>query len=261
MDAVKTVERRIEDGFVFDEHGRWIYMSELRAHEKRVIDELGKGNVLFDGRWVPIGEARRLARPSIPFKQASMLRPPAPPRPRAAADIAADAPTFEAQDNMLETICIDAAVIRQLIPGAGGADANPGNANKNNADTDSDAIVDFQAMDELHETAVFTMERVDTAASANLPATSKNIANVNTGGSVSNDTSANGKDLSAEVDGVLLFGLSKSAAAEQSKYAMEYIEEFQFSRKRRNLFNGLAIASVSLAVAAAIALIIFQNLD
>ena len=254
MDAVKTVERRIEDGFVFDEHGRWIYMSELRAHEKRVIDELGKGNVLFDSRWVPIGEARRLARPSIPFKQASMQRPPAPPRPRAAADIAADAPTFEAQDNMLETICIDAAVIRQMIPGAGGADANPGNVNRNNADTDSDAIVDFQAMDELHETAVFTMERVDTAASANPPASSKNIAGVN------KDVRVN-KDLSAEVDGVLLFGLSKSAAAEQSKYAMEYIEEFQFSRKRRNLFNGLAIASVSLAVAAAIALIIFQNLD
>jgi len=279
MDALKAIERRVEDGFVFDEHGRWIYMSELRVYEKRVIDELGKGNVLFGGLWVPIGEAKRRAK-SMPVRSIPQ-KLPVPERSRPQTSAPADTLSFEAQDNLLETICMDAAEITQAAPGGGvntkNINVNTGKVNTNNASNDVEAAVDFQGKEELHETAVFTMERSDTPApvSANPPksSTSKNTAsvanannadaNVNTDIRVDSGINAktNKKNVSAEVDGVLLFGLSKGAAAEQSKYAMEYIEEFRFARKRKSLFNALAVASVSLAAAAAVAFIVIQNLD
>lgn len=97
MDALKTITRRIEDGFVLNEQGRWIYMAEQRIYERRVIDELANGNVLVDGEWVSIGEARRRSRavePKIPAKKpAAQPAAKAPPaRTAAPAPIAPPAP-------------------------------------------------------------------------------------------------------------------------------------------------------------------------
>jgi hypothetical protein len=111
-DAVKAIIQKIEDGFVFSEQGRWIYMAEQRIYERRVIDQVVNGNVLVDGKWVSIGEARRRGKAAKAAFVAPAKKPPAPVAP-AAAPVAAPhadaAATFEAMGDMLETVCIDMA--------------------------------------------------------------------------------------------------------------------------------------------------------
>lgn len=112
MDALKNTIQRIEDGFVLNEHGRWLYMAEQRIYEKRVIEQIVNGNVLVDGKWVAIGEARRLAlRGKAAARKRPAQTPPAPVTPLAAAPHHADADSFEAVGDMLETICMDMSAV------------------------------------------------------------------------------------------------------------------------------------------------------
>jgi hypothetical protein len=222
MEALRSIEQRIEEGFVLSDQGRWMHMAELRIYEKRVIEQLSKGNVLVDGKWIHMEEAKRHARAA-----------------RAAQMVA-----FEATQNMLETVCITMPSAKPSEP-----DVTVAETRINNVKPDI-AIADFSGGDDMRETAFLTIER----AKSQPPAAPENPPKVDDAGST-----ANKRDLSAEVNGVLLLGLSRSAAAEQSKYAMEYIEEFNYTKKRRGLANFFAGAAVFLAIAAAVAVIVLQN--
>jgi len=197
MDALKKTIQRIEDGFVVNEHGRWLYMAEQRIYEKRVIEQIVNGNVLVDGKWVAIGEARRLAlRGKTAQTKQPAQTPPAPPAPatplapqRAEAD-------FEAAGDMLETICMDMSPV----------------------------------MKQHEETA--------TAVADN-----------------------GGEEAPGHIDSVLISGLSGSSAAEQSRYAIAFIDELNLSRKRGGLFGKLAKISIALAAIAAAALIAIRYVN
>lgn len=124
-DARAAVEALVEDGSVLNSEGRWVHMFEQLTSEQQLIDELVNGNVKVDGAWISIAAARRLERPT-PKK----IAPPAP----AAAPLAAQTPapppqrsdaqevvtmSFEMVDNMLETIAMDASVVKQIAAMAG----------------------------------------------------------------------------------------------------------------------------------------------
>jgi len=196
MDTQKTINaitQRIEDGFVVNEHGRWLYMAEQRIYEKRVIERIINGNVLVDGKWVAIGEARRLAlRAKAPaLKQPTPTQTPPPPvtplTPRPA-----EADSFETAGDMMETICID------MTPAIEETAAPPG------------------------------VEKRSTPA---------------------------------HIDSVQISGLSQSSPADQSRYAIAYIDELNHARKRGSAFGFWAKLSIALAVLAAVLLSIMRYMD
>jgi len=65
----------------------------------------------------------------------------------------------------------------------------------------------------------------------------------------------------AHVDSVLIYGLSANSAADQSRYAMAYIDELNTSRKRSGMLGKLAKLSIALAAIAAAVLVIVQYVD
>jgi hypothetical protein len=68
-------------------------------------------------------------------------------------------------------------------------------------------------------------------------------------------------DRPTHVDSVLISGLSNSSAADNSRYAMAYIDELNFSRKRSGVLGKLAKLSIALAAVAAAVLVIMQYAD
>jgi len=198
MDTLTAITRRIEDGFVLNEHGRWLYMAEQRIYEKRVIEQIVNGNVLVDGKWVAIGEARRLAQrnKAAARRQAAQV-PPMPVTPLVPSTSSiTETSSFEAVGDMLETICMDMSSVMKP------------------------------------------------QATATEP-----------------DDGAEDDGKPTHIDSVLIYGLSTNAAADQSRYAMAYIDELNVSRKRSGMFGKLAKLSIALAVAAAAVLVIMQYVD
>jgi len=191
MDALKNITQRIEDGFVLNERGRWLYMAEQRIYEKRVIEQIVNGNVLLDGKWAAIGEARRLAlRDKAAARKQPAQSPPPPVTPLAPAPQHTDA-EFEAVNDMMETICMDMTSIMKP-----------------------------------HEPQ--------------------------------EEAAAGGEAAPAHIDSVQISGLSNSSAAEQSRYAIAFIDELNHSRKRGGMFGKLAKISIALAAIAAAALVAMQ---
>lgn len=187
MDTLKAITRRIEDGFVLSEQGRWIYMAEQRIYERRVIDRIVNGNVLVDGKWVAIEEARRRGQapaPKVSAPKPAAIAPPAPITPLVPPQ--ADMASFEAMGDMLETVCIDMTAPAMI-----------------------------KAMD---------------AAGLKTPAA---------------ETAADPQP--ARVDSVtLLFNPTKTAAAAQSRHAIEYIGERNVSGKRGGILGKLIIAAAAI---------------
>jgi hypothetical protein len=136
MDALKNITQRIEDGFVVNEHGRWLYMAEQRIYERRVIEQIVNGHVLVDGKWVAIGEAQRLARRGKAAArrqqtQSPSQSPPAPTTPLAPSarvtplgPPSTETSSFEAVGDMMETICIDMSPMMKP-PQTAQAEPNP----------------------------------------------------------------------------------------------------------------------------------------
>ena len=207
--ALSAITQRIEDGFVVNEHGRWLYMAEQRIYERRVIEQIVNGNVLVDGKWVAIGEARRLAlrskaaaRRLAAQTEASVgtqrLTPPTPVTPLGPPST--ETSSFEAVGDMLETICIDMSPMMKQPP-------------------------------------TQTEPATESAESDDEPQPS-------------------------HIDSVLIFGLSNNnSAANQSRYAMAYIDELNISRKRSGMFGKLAKLSIALAAAAAAVLVVMHYVD
>ncbi len=193
MDALRNITQRIEDGFVLNEQGRWLYMAEQRIYERRVIEQIVNGNVLVDGKWVAIGEARRLAqRNKAAPRKPAQPPPPVPVTPLMPAQTHTETAAFEAMGDMLETICMDMSAVMAPPPAAA------------NAEEGDEGTVP------------------------------------------------------GHVDSVLISGLSTSSAADQSRYAMAYIDELNLSRKRGGMFGKLAKLSIALAAVAAAVLVIRQ---
>jgi hypothetical protein len=130
MGALKTITQRIEDGFVLNEQGRWLYMAEQRIYEKRVIEQIVNGNVIVDGKWVAIGEARRLAQRNKAAAQRKPAQPPPPPPPPVPVTplmpLHNETTSFEAVGDMLETICMDMSAVMPPPPAANYEDADDG---------------------------------------------------------------------------------------------------------------------------------------
>jgi hypothetical protein len=217
-DALSAITQRIEDGFVVNEHGRWLYMAEQRIYERRVIEQIVNGNVLVDGKWVAIGEARRLAlrskaaaRRQAAQTQASVgtqqITPPAPVTPLAPPST--ETSSFEAVGDMLETICIDMSPM----------------------------------MKQQQTQTEPTIETTETAENADY-------------------ADYDDEPQPSHIDSVLIFGLSNNnSAANQSRYAMAYIDELNISRKRSGMFGKLAKLSIALAAAAAAVLVVMHYVD
>ena len=57
MSIPKRIEQKVYSGMVLDEHSCWITMAEKIEKELFFLEQLEGGNVIVDGRWIPIGEA------------------------------------------------------------------------------------------------------------------------------------------------------------------------------------------------------------
>lgn len=57
MDTIKKIKNLVIEGKVLDDQGVWVLLSERMKTEKKIIDRLGNGNVLCNGRWIPIKQA------------------------------------------------------------------------------------------------------------------------------------------------------------------------------------------------------------
>jgi hypothetical protein len=62
MDTIKKIKNMVIEGKVLDDQGAWVLLSERMNTEKRIVDRLGGGKVLCNGRWIPIQQARDWCR-------------------------------------------------------------------------------------------------------------------------------------------------------------------------------------------------------
>ncbi len=233
MDPFKVIEQRVSDGFVLDENGRWVHMSQKGSSEKRFMEELSKGNVLLEGKWVPIAEAKLWAvRKPEPIENSSVNSYYAPPPIVPPAPVTEQS-IFEAMETVLETKSLELSSL-------------------------SDEEEDRE--DELNETAYLTVEQIDAAHQGDLPTSEPRDSAKEALEKIIPDipTEVMDKELATEVEQMLLFDWSKSAATEQSKYAMEYIDTLSNTLKRRKMYQVLSIASIIIAIISAILLIFVQ---
>ncbi|MFP4013187.1 MAG: hypothetical protein ACLFVQ_03810 [Chitinispirillaceae bacterium] len=233
MDPYKNIEQRVEDGFIIDEHGRWVHMSQKGVSEKRFMEELEKGNVLLEGKWVPISEAKSWERPEeiITEDRADNNLYSPPPLAQTSADNQQE--TFDALETLLETKSI---VVQ---------------------DEHSENEVDLEIDDEQNETVYLSVEEVEkSSADDNKEEASEQKS---TGKIEIPDEYLDNAEIPGEVEQELLFNWSRSAATEQSKYAMEYIDTLSASLKRRKIYQVLSIVSILIAVISLILLAFFQG--
>lgn len=235
MDPFKNIEQRVEDGFVIDEHGRWVHMSQKGMSEKRFMEELEKGNVLLEGKWVPISEVKTWVRP----EEAKCEARPADnnfysPPPLSQASPENEQEIFDALETLLETKSIE---------------------------VQSDHFeneVDLEINDEQNETVYLSVEEVEKPSVESVdekePVKQENSDKID----IPDEFLGNDK-IADEVEQELLFNWSRSAATEQSKYAMEYIDTLSASLKRRKVYQVLSIVSILIAIASLILLAFFQS--
>jgi hypothetical protein len=191
IDTRRSIEGKVEDGFVLNNEGQWVHMFEQLTNEQRVIEELARGNVNVNGIWVRITDAKKWVKqpsknagsvspahpttaPIMPAVRVTAAAAPkaapashvptaaapkaaapaarvptaAPPAANPAVHLPDGAPRFEGEEDLLETISMDASVIRQIARMAGGGDAEN----------------DFSGHDDLRETAVLMIERLNPPA-------------------------------------------------------------------------------------------------
>ena len=58
MDNVDKIKKLIFDGYVLNDQGAWVPLSERLETEKKIVERLSSGKVLCDGRWVSIRKAQ-----------------------------------------------------------------------------------------------------------------------------------------------------------------------------------------------------------
>jgi hypothetical protein len=63
MDTVDKIKKLIFDGYVLDDQGAWVPLSERLETEKKIVERLSSGKVLCNGHWVPIRKAQEACVP------------------------------------------------------------------------------------------------------------------------------------------------------------------------------------------------------
>jgi hypothetical protein len=64
MDRIAEIENCVLGGFVFDDRGNWVSISDKKASEEDFLAHLEAGRVLHNGQWVKIADAKK--GPSAP---------------------------------------------------------------------------------------------------------------------------------------------------------------------------------------------------
>ncbi|MBN2037890.1 MAG: hypothetical protein JW768_14205 [Chitinispirillaceae bacterium] len=64
MSRISEIENYILKGLVIDEHGQWIPIADKKAVEEDFLAHLSAGQVLHEGRWVSIAEAKSAKAPT-----------------------------------------------------------------------------------------------------------------------------------------------------------------------------------------------------
>ena len=64
MSRISEIENYILKGLVLDEHGAWIPIADKKAVEEDFLAHLMAGQVLNEGRWVSIAEAKSARAPT-----------------------------------------------------------------------------------------------------------------------------------------------------------------------------------------------------
>lgn len=59
MQALKVIEDKVCQGFVLDEHKKWIPLAEKVRKEKEFLEHIESGEILFQGKWLPIVEVKK----------------------------------------------------------------------------------------------------------------------------------------------------------------------------------------------------------
>jgi hypothetical protein len=96
MSRISEIENYILKGLVLDEHGAWIPIADKKAVEEDFLAHLMAGQVLNEGRWVSIAEAKSARAPTEIATIATEMPLPAPEKkepsetPDAGAEIPGD---------------------------------------------------------------------------------------------------------------------------------------------------------------------------
>jgi hypothetical protein len=64
MNTISEIENHILKGLVIDEHGQWIPIADKKAVEEDFLAHLAAGQVLHEGRWVSLAEAKSAKAPT-----------------------------------------------------------------------------------------------------------------------------------------------------------------------------------------------------
>jgi hypothetical protein len=78
MSRISEIENYILKGLVLDEHGAWIPIADKKAVEEDFLAHLMGGQVLHEGRWVSIAEAKSARAPTEIATLATEMPLPAP---------------------------------------------------------------------------------------------------------------------------------------------------------------------------------------
>lgn len=83
LNRIADIENAVLKGLVLDEHGAWIPIADKKAMEEDFCAHLEAGEVLHEGRWISIEEAKRAgSRPEAPQAIAVIeLKQEPPPAP------------------------------------------------------------------------------------------------------------------------------------------------------------------------------------
>ncbi len=57
-DRIRAFEERVISGFVLDDSGAWIPLSERKKVEEEVLSQLADGRLLHEGRWLGFDEMK-----------------------------------------------------------------------------------------------------------------------------------------------------------------------------------------------------------
>lgn len=78
MSRISEIENYILKGLVLDEHGAWIPIADKKAVEEDFLAHLMAGQVLNEGRWVSIAEAKSARAPTEIATMSTEMPLPAP---------------------------------------------------------------------------------------------------------------------------------------------------------------------------------------
>ena len=94
MHRISEIENYVLKGLVLDEHGAWIPIADKKAVEEDFLVHLMAGQVLNEGRWVSIAEAKSSRAPTEIATIATEMPLPAPEKkePPETTDAAAGTP-------------------------------------------------------------------------------------------------------------------------------------------------------------------------